>query len=154
MLGKTANLTFRFVVNDNEETFGSEILEFDDGSDKALISKRIILSGDNLIDAQPRVDTQTNETIVTFTLDRVGAKKFGKATSNNIGRRLAIVLDGKVISDPVIRDAIITGTGQISGDFDFQSATDLALLLRSGALPAPLDIIEAVSYTHLRAHET
>ncbi len=142
LLGKTANLTFRFVVNDNEETFGSEILEFDDGSDKALISKRIILSGDSLIDAQPRVDTQTNETIVTFTLDRVGAKKFGKATSNNIGRRLAIVLDGKVISDPVIRDAIITGTGQISGDFDFQSATDLALLLRSGALPAPLDIIE------------
>ena len=88
------------------------------------------------------MDTEVNETVVTFTLDRVGAKKFGKATTKNIGRRLAIVLDDQVISAPVIRDAIITGSGQISGDFTFQSATDLALLLRSGALPAPLEIIE------------
>jgi protein-export membrane protein SecD len=75
-------------------------------------------------------------------LDRVGAKRFGKATSTGIGKRLAIVLDGKIISAPVIRDTIATGSGQISGGFTFQSATDLALLLRSGALPAPLNIIE------------
>jgi preprotein translocase subunit SecD/SecD/SecF fusion protein len=88
------------------------------------------------------MDTQANETIVTFTLDRVGAKRFAKATTSGIGKRLAIVLDGKIISAPVVRDAIIGGAGQISGGFTFQSATDLALLLRSGALPAPLNIIE------------
>ena len=94
------------------------------------------------VDAKPRMDTQNNETIVSFTLDRVGAKKFGKATSNGVGKRLAIVLDGKIISAPSVREPIIGGSGQISGDFTFQSATDLALLLRSGALPAPLSIIE------------
>ena len=142
LLGKTANLTFRFIIQGSEETFGSEKLEFEDGSEEALVSKRIILSGDNLLDAKPSMDTQTNETVVTFNLDRVGAKRFGKATSTGIGKRLAIVLDGKIISAPVVRDAIVSGSGQISGDFTFQSATDLALLLRSGALPAPLNIIE------------
>jgi len=142
LLGKTANLTFRFVVNNSEGSFGAEKLEFEDGTEEAMVSKRIILSGENLLDAQPRMDTENNETVVTFSLDRVGAKRFGKATSNGIGKRLAIVLDGKVISAPVIRDTIATGSGQISGGFTFQSATDLALLLRSGALPAPLNIIE------------
>ena len=88
------------------------------------------------------MDTQNNQTIVSFSLDRVGAKRFGKATSTGIGKQLAIVLDGKIISAPVIRDTIASGSGQISGGFTFQSATDLALLLRSGALPAPLNIIE------------
>ena len=142
LLGKTANLTFRFVTNDTEGSFGAEKLEFEDGTEEAIVSKRIILSGENLLDAQPRMDTENNETVVTFSLDRVGAKRFGKATSTGIGKRLAIVLDGKVISAPVIRDTIATGSGQISGGFTFQSATDLALLLRSGALPAPLNIIE------------
>ena len=142
LLGKTANLTFRFIIQNEEPSFGSEKLVFEDGSEEAIVSKRIILSGDNLIDAQPGMDNQNNETIVSFSLDRAGAKRFGKATSSGIGKRLAIVLDGKIISAPVIRDAIIGGSGQISGDFTFQSATDLALLLRSGALPAPLNIIE------------
>ena len=142
LLGKTANLTFRFIIQGSEETFGSEKLEFEDESEEAIVSKRIILSGDNLIDANPSMDSQTNETVVSFNLDRVGAKRFGKATSTGIGKRLAIVLDGKVISAPVVRDAIVSGSGQISGDFTFQEATDLALLLRSGALPAPLNIIE------------
>ena len=142
LLGKTANLSFRFVTQTNEETFGSEELEFEDGSEVANVSKRIIVSGENLIDAQPRMDNQTNETVVTFDFDRVGAKRFGRATSKGIGKRLAIVLDGKVISAPVIQEAIVAGSGQISGGFTFQSATDLALLLRSGALPAPLEIIE------------
>ena len=142
LLGKTANLAFRLVTQDLEGTFGSEKLIFEDGSEEAVVSKRIILSGDNLVDAQPKMDTQTNETVVSFTLDRVGAKRFGKVTTSGIGKRLAIVLDGKIISAPVIVDAIIGGAGQISGGFTFQSATDLALLLRSGALPAPLHIIE------------
>ena len=143
LLGKTANLTFRFISQQNEENFGSEKLKFENSEEEALVSKRIILSGDNLIDAQPRMDSQTNQTIVSFSLDRLGAKRFGKATTEGVGRRLAIVLDNKIISAPIIKDAIVSGNGQISGgDLDFQSATDLALLLRSGALPAPLNIIE------------
>ena len=142
LLGKTANLTFRFVTKNNEGSFGSEKLKYEDSDEESMVSKRIILSGDNLLDAQPRMNNETNETVVTFTLDRVGAKRFGKATSTNLGKQLAIVLDGKIISAPVIRDTIASGSGQISGGFTFQSATDLALLLRSGALPAPLNIIE------------
>ena len=142
LLGKTANLSFRFVTNESEDSFGSEKLEYEDSSEVSNVSKRIILSGDNLLDAQPRMNSETNETVVSFTLDRVGAKRFGKATSTGIGKQLAIVLDGKIISAPVIRDTIASGSGQISGGFTFQSATDLALLLRSGALPAPLEIIE------------
>ncbi|WP_440676308.1 protein translocase subunit SecD [Candidatus Pelagibacter sp. HIMB1593] len=142
LLGKTANLTFRFVTNDESDRFGVEKLKFEDGLEEATVSKRIIISGENLLDAQPKMDTQNNQTVVNFTLDRVGAKRFGKATSTGIGKQLAIVLDGKVISAPVVRDTIASGSGQISGGFTFQSATDLALLLRSGALPAPLEIIE------------
>jgi len=142
LLGKTANLTFRFVTQNVNETFGVEKLFYEDNSDTALVNKRIILSGENLLDAQPQMNNQTNETVVSFTLDRVGAKRFGKATSTGIGKQLAIVLDGKIVSAPVIRDTIASGNGQISGNFTFQSATDLALLLRSGALPAPLNIIE------------
>ena len=142
LLGKTANLTFRFISKNTEETFGVEKLSFEDGSENALVSKRIVISGEHLLDAQPTMDNQTNQTVVTFNLDRVGAKRFGKATKTGIGKRLAIVLDGKIVSAPVIQSAILGGSGQISGNFTFQSATDLALLLRSGALPAPLNIIE------------
>ena len=142
LLGKTANITFRFVTQNEEESFGTEKISFQDGTDDAIVSKRIILSGDNLVDAQPRMDNQSNQTVVSFSLDRVGAKKFAKATSSGVGKRLAIILDGKIISAPNIVEPIIGGSGQITGDFTFQSATDLALLLRSGALPAPMKIIE------------
>ena len=142
LLGKTANLTFQFITQSQEETFGTEKIFFENDIEEAIVSKRIIISGENLIDAKPRMDNQTNETVVTFSLDRVGSKKFGKATSTGIGKRLAIILDGKIISAPVVQDAIIGGNGQITGNFTFQSATDLALLLRSGALPAPLNIVE------------
>tara|TARA_B100000579_G_scaffold358028_1_gene314249 strand:+ start:272 stop:1828 length:1557 start_codon:yes stop_codon:yes gene_type:complete len=142
LLGKTANLSFRFVVNDDEETFGTDKISFEDGSQELIVSKRIILSGENLVDAKPTMDNQNNQTVVTFSLDRVGAKRFGKATAAGVGKKLAIILDGKIISAPVIREAIIGGSGQITGGFTFQSATDLALLLRSGALPAPINIIE------------
>ncbi len=142
LLGKTANLTFRFVSQNADSTYGVEKLFYEDEIKEALVSKRIILSGENLLDAQARMDNQTNETVVSFNLDRVGTKRFGKATSTGVGKQLAIILDGKIISAPVIRDAILGGSGQISGNFTFQSATDLALLLRSGALPAPMNIIE------------
>ena len=142
LLGKTANLSFRFIVKNSEEAFGVEKLFFENGLDNALVSKRIIISGENLLDAQPSMDSQANQTIVSFNLDRVGAKRFGKATKTGIGKRLAIILDGKIVSAPIIQGAILGGSGQISGNFTFQSATDLALLLRSGALPAPLNILE------------
>ena len=142
LLGKTANLSFRFITDQDSTDFGSEKMFFEDGSEEAIVSKRIILSGDNLIDAKPRMDNQTNQTVVSFSMDRLGTKKFAKATIGGVGKRLAIILDNKIISAPVIREAITGGNGQISGNFTFQSATDLALLLRSGALPAPLSIIE------------
>ena len=141
LLGKTANLTFRIVSTEGDD-FGSEILFFEDGVTKLSVNKRVVLSGDNLDNALPSFNNQTNETVVSFSLDRVGAKRFGKITTNNVGKRLAIILDNKIISAPQIREPILGGNGQISGSFTFQSATDLAVLLRSGALPAPLNIIE------------
>ena len=141
LLGKTANLSFR-IVSESDDAFGSELLFFEDGKSQLNVNKRVVMSGDNLTTAKPRFDSRNNETIVTFALDRVGAKRFGRVTTNNVGKRLAIILDNKIISAPQIREPIIGGNGQISGNFTFQSATDLALLLRSGALPAPLNIIE------------
>ena len=142
LLGKTANLSFQFVSNKTEDSFGIEKLKYDGEDNEEFVSRRIIISGENLIDASPSMNSQTNETVVTFNLDRVGTKKFAKATSSGVGKKLAIILDNKIISAPTVSEAIIGGSGQITGNFTFQSATDLALLLRSGALPAPLNIIE------------
>ncbi len=139
LLGKTAQLNFR-LVSDNSE-FGVDELVSEIG-ETLKISKRIVMSGENLIDAQPSIKNQQNEPTVSFTLDRLGAQKFGRATTDNVGKRLAIVLDGKIISAPNINEPITSGNGMISGNFTFQEATDLALLLRSGALPTPLDIVE------------
>jgi preprotein translocase subunit SecD len=140
LLGKTAQLTFRLVSKD--DGFGSEKLFLSENNEELTVNKRVVISGDNLVDAQPQFDSQSNQPIVLFTLDRVGARKFGKITTDNVGRRLAIVLDDSVISAPQIREAITGGTGTISGGFSFQDSTDLALLLRSGALPAPINIVE------------
>jgi protein-export membrane protein SecD len=140
-LGKTANLTFR-LVSESEDDFGFELISFEDTEGQLSISKRVVLSGDNLITAQPSFDNRNNQNTVNFSLDRAGSRKFARATKNNVGKRLAIILDNKIISAPVINEAIIGGNGVITGNFTFQSATDLALLLRSGALPAPLTIIE------------
>tara|TARA_B100000315_G_scaffold43213_1_gene38144 strand:- start:428 stop:1597 length:1170 start_codon:yes stop_codon:yes gene_type:complete len=141
LLGKTANLTFR-LVSDDESDFGSELMSYEDSEKQLKISKRVMMSGDNLVNARPTFDNLNNESVVSFTLDRVGAMKFGRVTTDNVGKRLAIVLDNKIISAPVIREPILGGNGQISGSFTLQSASDFALLLRSGALPAPLNIIE------------
>ena len=139
LLGKTAQLNFR-LVSDNDE-FGVEKL-ISENDEQLNVSKRIIMSGENLIDAQPNFNNQSNQPTVSFTLDRLGAQKFGRTTSDNVGKRLAIVLDGQVVSAPSINEPITTGSGIISGSFSFQEATDLALLLRSGALPTPLKIVE------------
>ena len=139
LLGKTAQLNFR-LVSDNEE-FGSEKL-VSENDEELNVSKRIVMTGENLIDAQPNFNNQSNEPTVSFTLDRLGARKFGRTTTDNVGKRLAIVLDGTVISAPSINEPITSGNGMISGNFSFQEATDLALLLRSGALPTPLTVVE------------
>ncbi len=141
LLGKTANLSFR-LVSEEDSDFGSDLLFFEDNINKLRVNKRVVLSGENLDNARPTFNNQTNDAVVSFSLDRTGAKKFGRITSKNVGKRLAIILDNKIISAPEIREPILGGNGQISGNFTIQSASDLALLLRSGSLPAPLNIIE------------
>jgi preprotein translocase subunit SecD len=154
LIGKTAKMTFRFVdttVSADQARSGnlpptSEVLPSaqngGDGQPMAyyVVQKRVMVSGENLIDAQATF--QDAQPVVSFRFDSLGAKRFGDATRENVGKLFAIVLDGKVISAPVIRDAITSGSGVISGSFTTQSANDLALLLRAGALPAPLTVIE------------
>ena len=151
LLDKTAKLTFRMV---NEEASVQEALRTrppadsellysnDDESLPYVIKKRVEVDGDSLVDAQPGFDSRTNEPIVTFRFDTKGARRFGEISSRNVGRRFAIILDNEVISAPVIRQAILGGTGQISGNFTVDSANDLAILMRAGALPADLTIVE------------
>ncbi|NQV84973.1 MAG: protein translocase subunit SecD [Rhodospirillales bacterium] len=153
LLGKTAKMSFHLVDQRNSVESamagrippGSWLLPSDDASEQGrmyLIRKRVMVSGDTLVDSQPSYDSRTNEPVVTFRFDSSGAKRFGAATSKNVGKLFAIVLDRKVISAPVIREPILGGSGQISGSFTIQGAQDLALLLRAGALPAPLKILE------------
>jgi protein-export membrane protein SecD len=119
----------------------TEILQDQKGT-PYLVEKRIAMSGENLTDAQPGFDQRTNEPIVTFRFNAVGAREFGRVTGERVGAPMAVVLDGVVLTAPIIREPILGGTGQISGNFSAESANDLAMLLRSGALPAPLTIVE------------
>jgi protein-export membrane protein SecD len=107
-----------------------------------LLKSRALVTGENLVDAQPGFDQRTNEPVVTFRFDTAGARRFARVTQANVGRPFAIVLDNKVISAPVIREPILGGSGQISGNFTIQEANDMSVLLRSGALPAKLTILE------------
>lgn len=113
----------------------------EDGGQLLRVEKRALVAGENLVDAQQSFD-QGGLPVISFKFDSQGAKRFGDATSKNVGRQFAIVLDNKIISAPVIRDAILGGSGIISGNFTVETARDLALLLRAGALPAPLTVIE------------
>ncbi len=149
VIGKTAKLTFQMVddsVSPEEAAAGrippgSELLPADDGfSTGYLVKKRALVTGEMLTDAQQAFDPQTGQAVVSFRFDGTGARRFGDATAQNLGKRFAIVLDGKVISAPVIQSAITGGSGQISGSFTAESANDLAVLLRAGALPAPLKV--------------
>ncbi len=151
ILGQTAKLTFQMVDQSMpvEEAIGGRppagstvMYSTDDPQVPYLIENRVIVSGENLVDAQATFDQRTNEPVVSFRFDNRGATRFGQATQQNVGRLFAIVLDDEVISAPQIREPILGGTGQISGNFTVQSANDLAVLLRAGALPADLTIIE------------
>ena len=151
LLGKTAKLDFRMVdvsIPAEQALQGrvppdSEIL-YGTTTPKTpyLVEKRILVSGSDLTDAQPGFDQRTNEPIVSFRFNTSGARKFAQVTQENVGKPFAIILDNQVISAPVIREPILGGSGQISGSFTVESANDLAILLRAGALPAPLTIIE------------
>jgi protein-export membrane protein SecD len=128
---------------------GSRILLGDEGRQQEgarparyAIQNRVMLSGDMLVDAHASFDSENNEPVVAFRFNATGARKFADITSENVGKLFAIVLDNRVITAPVIRSPIIGGSGIISGSFTTESANDLALLLRAGALPAPLKIIE------------
>ncbi|MGE0753169.1 MAG: protein translocase subunit SecD [Variibacter sp.] len=152
LLGKTAKLTFRLVdtsVSPEQAEQGrapadDEILKGTkkEGGNTYVVEKRVMVSGEDLVDAQPGFDQRTSEPIVSFRFNSSGARRFGQVTQENVGKPFAIVLDNEVISAPVIREPIIGGSGQISGNFTVEQANDLAILLRAGALPAPLTIVE------------
>jgi len=142
LIGKTAKLTFKFIANSDADKNSFDILKSRNNLENYNIEKKLILSGEHLTDAQPGFDNINNTSVVNFKLDNFGSKKFAYITKNNIGRRLAIIIDNEVISAPVIKDSISSGSGQISGSFSVQEANDLAIVLRSGALPVPMSIIE------------
>ncbi|MBI5319721.1 protein translocase subunit SecD [Bradyrhizobium sp.] len=151
ILGKTAKMEFRMVdtsVSPDQAQAGrapadSELLQSATKTDSPqVVKKQILVSGGDLTDAQPGFDQRSGEPIVSFKFNTAGARKFAQATTENVGLPFAIVLDNKVISAPVIREPITGGQGQISGSFTVQSANDLAILLRAGALPAPLTVVE------------
>ena len=142
IIGTTAKLTFRFIADNNAKKTSYEKLQTKNELETYNVQKKLVLSGEHLTDAQPGFDNLNNTSVVNFKLDSFGAKKFAYATKNNIGKRLAIIIDNKVVSAPVVRDAITTGNGQISGSFSVEEANNLAIVLRSGALPAPMSIIE------------
>src|ERR1700733_7200068 len=151
ILGKTAKMEFRMVdttVPPDQALQGrvppdSDVL-MSSTSPKVpyVVKKQVLVSGGDLTDAQPGFDQRSGEPIVSFRFNTSGPRKFAQATSENVGQPFAIVLDNEVISAPVIREPITGGSGQISGSFTVQAANDLAILLRAGALPAPLTVIE------------
>ncbi len=147
LLGKTAKMSFHLVDSSTSAmdarrgklSSASRVVPGSDGG-SYVINRKPVVGGENLIDAQPQF--QEGEPVVSFKFNSIGGKKFGEATKNNVGERLAIVLDNEVISAPTIQGAILGGSGVITGSFTVKSANDLALLLRSGALPAPLEVLE------------
>jgi SecD/SecF fusion protein len=149
VISQTARLTFHMVhptmsaaqakIQGLPE--GTMILPSQDGGEE-LVFEEVAIGGESLVDSQPGFDPQTSAPIVSFRFDTRGGVKFAEITAANIGKRFAVVLDNQVITAPVINSAIPGGSGQIFGNFTAESANDLAVLLRAGALPATLDIIE------------
>ncbi|MFQ5735372.1 MAG: protein translocase subunit SecD [Thermodesulfobacteriota bacterium] len=159
LIGKTAVLEFRLVDESMDASTalrtgappGSEVLYGEEKEGDVvtkvpyLVRKEVLLTGDSLSDARVAFDSQYNEPYVSIVFDSAGSRIFDRVTSQNTGKRLAIVLDGKVHSAPQIREAITGGKAQITGRFTYEEATDLAIVLRAGALPAPVEIIQNVT---------
>ncbi|WP_331351170.1 protein translocase subunit SecD [Cellvibrio sp. UBA7671] len=143
LLGTKARMTFHWAANEKSALLGKIIsVQGDTPSERYQLEERVALEGKHISDARLAFNQETGEPVVTFKLNNEGARRFGDMTKHNIGRSLAIVLDDRVVTAPVIRSAIQGGSGEISGSFTSASANDLALLLRAGALPAPLKVIE------------
>ena len=145
LLGTTAKMTFHLIdpfYDGGNISRSSMQLKHANNESTYVVERRSIIGGENLVDAQPGFDSQTNQPIVNFRFDGQGSRKFGKITTDNVGKLFAIVLDNEVISAPIINEPILGGSGMISGSFTVQEANDLAILLRAGALPAPLVILE------------
>ncbi|MDB5741684.1 MAG: preprotein translocase subunit SecD/SecF [Alphaproteobacteria bacterium] len=152
LLGKTAKMSFQLVDEAANPTssvppIGDEILQQQEEANGVkpgpiMVQRRIVVAGDRLTDAGTGFDQRTGQPVVTFRFDSVGAREFGDITKENSGRRFAIVLDKVVISAPRINEPILGGSGQIYGSFTTETANNLAILLRAGALPAPLHVIE------------
>ncbi|NKL33578.1 protein translocase subunit SecD [Rhizobium leguminosarum bv. viciae] len=141
LLGSTAKMSFHMLAPNNAPGPGVTILKDDEGNSYPVLD-RVEISGDRLSDARVSFDPNTREPIVSFRFDSAGATRFAEITRQNVGNPFAIVLDNKVLSAPVIREPITGGSGQISGSFSADSATTLAAMLRAGALPAKLTVIE------------
>ena len=145
LLGTTAKMTFHLIdpfYDGGNVSRSSMQLKHANNESTYVVERRSIIGGENLVDAQPGFDSQTTQPIVNFRFDGQGSRKFGKITTDNVGKLFAIVLDNEVISAPIINEPILGGSGMISGSFTVQEANDLAILLRAGALPAPLVILE------------
>jgi SecD/SecF fusion protein len=143
LLGTTARMTFHWAANEKSALLGKIIsVQGESPGARYQLEERVALEGKHISDARLAFNQETGEPVVNFKLDNEGARRFGDMTKHNVGRVLAIVLDDRVVTAPVIRSAIQGGSGEISGSFTSASANDLALLLRAGALPAPLKVIE------------
>lgn len=142
LLGTTAKLTFHWSAGGARFGDGDFMSLKDETGALMRLERQVALEGKHISDAQLGFSTESGQAVVNFRLDNEGARKFGDMTRQNIGRPLAIVLDGRIITAPVIRSVISGGSGEISGSFSTQEATDLALLLRAGALPAKLEVVE------------
>ncbi len=150
LIGQTAKMTFHLVnenvtqeqISSGRAPNGTQFLPYMENPQQVVpVYSRVEVSGESLKDSQADFD-QNNMPVVTTAFDATGARKFARLTTEHVNERFAIVLDGKVLSAPTIREPIPGGRGQISGGFTLQGAKDLAVLLRSGALPAPLQVIE------------
>ena len=142
ILGQTAKLEFRMVADPGESPSEFEMLDQSDSKEKLPVNKRILVEGGDLTGATPGFDQRSGQPVVNFQFNIRGGQRFATVTSENVGKPFAIVLDNKVISAPRINEPITGGSGQISGNFTVEQANDLAILLRAGALPAKLTIIE------------
>ncbi|MDE8349475.1 MAG: protein translocase subunit SecD [Acidocella sp.] len=150
LIGTTAHMTFQLVDTAAQPgappPVGDEVLPMqNDPNQTMVINASVAVDGADLQNAQASTDPQSGNWVVNFTLNSVGARQFADVTTENVGKPFAIILDGKIISAPVIREPITGGSGQITGNYSAQQATDFALLLRAGALPAPLSIVEEQS---------
>ena len=146
LLGSTAQMSFHMLARDvgiqGQVPRGASLLPSVDGTTRYPVEDRVAISGERLTDARAGFDQRTGEPMVSFRFDSAGARQFADITRANVGRPFAIVLDGKVLSAPVIREPITGGSGQISGSFSVEDTVVLSALLRAGALPAPLTVIE------------